>query len=242
MRRAAQPDSDDESLHGSDSDDSDDDGDGADGIAPIFTARMHRDSLKAAKNPPATFTRWVTPPAPPAPQPFLATGIRVRRPDAPPDPRGTTFTHWVTPPPPPPPKSFLERVIRVVRRSPSPPPAPVPRGPPAPVTAQERRTKPVGKRVSLEQRLHKRERDRRIRREHREDRRVKSGSALKGITQLRVRSTTALRLELRVEDYPLPVASSGWMGKRQVEPELREYTLDEARVIDSEFEVYEWDG
>ncbi|KAJ7040202.1 hypothetical protein C8F04DRAFT_1253960 [Mycena alexandri] len=253
VRRAAQPESDDESLRGSESDSEDSGSDYSDSdaesgpAAPIFTARMHRASAKAVPRtssaPPATFTRWVTPPAAPAPRPFLATGIRVRRPGAPIDPRGPTFTHWVNPAPPPPPRSFVERVIRVVRPSPSPPsPRAPPRGAPAAVTTRDHRNKPARARVTREQRLKKRSRDRRVRREHREERRVKSGSALKGITQLRVRLATALRLELNVDEYPLPVASSGWMGKRQFEPERREYTLEEARAIDDEFVVYEWDG
>ncbi|KAJ7016988.1 hypothetical protein C8F04DRAFT_1280277 [Mycena alexandri] len=97
---------------------------------------------------------------------------------------------------------------------------------------REHQHKPSRKRVTPEQRVKKRQRDRCVRREHREERRLKSGSALKGITQLHVRSSRALRLELNIEEYPLPVESSGRMGKRQVEPQRREYTLDEARAIE----------
>ncbi|KAJ7016987.1 hypothetical protein C8F04DRAFT_1280276 [Mycena alexandri] len=109
VRRAAYPDSDTESLRGSDSDsdDEDDDLSGSDRAAPSFTRALPKAAQHRHSAAPATFTRWVTPPAPPAPKPFLATGIRVRRPDAPPDPRGATFTHWVTPHPPPPRPSFL---------------------------------------------------------------------------------------------------------------------------------------
>ncbi|KAJ7858434.1 hypothetical protein B0H13DRAFT_2356491 [Mycena leptocephala] len=78
VRRAEDPDSDSESLAGSE--DSDDTADESSG--PIFTETMHRTSAAAASNtrappPSPTFTHWITPRVPPPPKPFLATATGI---------------------------------------------------------------------------------------------------------------------------------------------------------------------
>jgi hypothetical protein len=145
-----------------------------------------------------------------------------------PDPRPPTFTHWITPPAPPAPKPFLATGIRC---------APTQR---ANTTLGEIHHKPSRTEVEECQRLKKRTRDRRVRLQHREERRLKVGSRLKGVTHLCVRQSVPARLELNIEDYSLPVASSGWMGVRQDEPDAREYGLDE--FTGGDFTIYDWNG
>ncbi|KAJ7800271.1 hypothetical protein B0H13DRAFT_2390515 [Mycena leptocephala] len=198
VRRAEVPESDTESLDDSDSEDD----------TPSTS--------NAPNGPiPRVYQFWVKPPAPPAPKPFLATGIRVARPGAPPDPRPPTFTHWITPPAPPAPKPFLATGIRC---------APAQR---AKITPREIRQKPSRAEVEERQRLKKRAHDRRVRSQHREERRLEAGSRLKGVTH--------------PAHYALPVASSGWMGIRQDEPDAREYGLDEF-PDGSDFVKYNWNG
>ncbi|KAJ6487276.1 hypothetical protein C8R47DRAFT_1072325 [Mycena vitilis] len=210
VRRAEARASDDEgSLTGSE--DSDEDH----GRSSAYT----RQDASTSAAQPTDFQRWVTPPAPPAPKPFLAKGIRCARPNAPLDLRPPTFTHWIVPPAPPAPRPYLANVIRCA-----------PPSRPLRTEAQER------------QRLKKRKRDRQVRLQHREELRVKAGRRLKGVAHLRVRQSLPVRLKLNLEEYDLPVASSGWMGRRQDEPDQRAYGLEELTEGDDPFDVYQWNG
>ncbi|KAJ7719180.1 hypothetical protein DFH07DRAFT_973014 [Mycena maculata] len=238
VRRADLPDSDTESLEGSDDEGDDDEGPKPPGT--IFTASMMRASCKAA-----TFIRWVTPPAP-----YLEKVIHVARPGVPSDPRPTTFTRWVTPPAPPAPTPYLERVICVPR--PGAPPAPPNLAPdavpfihanqPATPNASHRSHKRTRAEVVEARWLKKRGRDREVQCEHREDRRVRTGTRLKGITLRRINKTKPVQLELDFANYPLPVAKSGWMGARQLEPDARAYDLDELLLRHPDMKVYDWQG
>ncbi|KAJ7473238.1 hypothetical protein FB451DRAFT_1174894 [Mycena latifolia] len=69
-----------------------------------------------------------------------------------------------------------------------------------------------------------------------------AGRRLKGVSPLRVRQARPLELQLNVEGFRPLVAASGWMGIRQLEPEPREYDLEEALATDPEMRVYNWQG
>jgi hypothetical protein len=133
----------------------------------------------------------------------------------------------VTPPVPPPPKRFLATVIRCA---------------PVKTTAAERRSKPTRAEIDQRQREKKRARDRRVRAQHREERRVASGSRLKQISHLRVRQSNPIHLGGSLEEYRLPVASSGWMGIRQDEPRVGEIDVDELQAKDPEMTLLDWRG
>jgi hypothetical protein len=107
----------------------------------------------------------------------------------------------------------------------------------------ERHQKPARSEAEEHQCQKKHVRDHCVRLEHCEQRRLKVGKRLKGITQLCICQLIPVHIELNVEDYPLPVASSGWMGHRQDEPpDPRAYRLDELQETDPEFTVYNWNG
>ncbi|KAJ7159893.1 hypothetical protein C8R43DRAFT_947977 [Mycena crocata] len=86
--------------------------------------------------------------------------------------------------------------------------------------------------VQERQRIKKRARARNARSQHRETKCIRSGSALKGITKLRVRRSVPMQLELNLDEYPLPVDTSGWTGVRAKEPDRRAYTLAEFSALD----------
>lgn len=90
---------------------------------------------------------------------------------------------------------------------------------------------------------------RRARHEKREIMRADApeAKAPKAVTRVRRRQTTPLSLpDLHFSKIPLPVASTGWMGLRNppelpLEPEIRVYTLAEARAIPG-MQYVDWNG
>lgn len=117
-------------------------------------------------------------------------------------------------------------------------PAPTPPLPPTPAAPLDKNPK-----------KHKTEKHRRARREKREAMRADAPEAKppKAVVRVRARQTSPLSLpQLHFSQMPLPVASTGWMGLRAppelpFEPEVREYTLAEARAIPG-MQYIDWDG
>ncbi|KAJ7021124.1 hypothetical protein C8F04DRAFT_1195806 [Mycena alexandri] len=73
--------------------------------------------------------------------------------------------------------------------------------------------------------------------------RAKASSRLKGITRQRVRQApAALQLDISIDDLAAPVATSGWQGVRQEEPDAAHYDLEEMRRRRPDMRVFDWDG
>ncbi|KAJ7823927.1 hypothetical protein B0H13DRAFT_2305803 [Mycena leptocephala] len=134
-------------------------------------------------------------------------------------------------------------IIAAARRRWTPPPPPPPPPPPAPTMPSASSTTPLTSTEQVEaRRLHKKEKKSRL---HRKSRNVKretlreaaGGSKTpKAVVLKHIRQTSPIPLEFRINSDSMPVASSGWMGLRDPEPqgfipEDREYSFEEARAI-----------
>ncbi|KAJ7448727.1 hypothetical protein FB451DRAFT_1187544 [Mycena latifolia] len=152
--------------------------------------------------------------------------------EAPALPTDVTYTRWVYPLAPPKPKPERISIIRCARPGAPPDPQPStysywrqPPTPPCPAPYQERfiRIPRLPPPVTTSE--------------------IRSKPAgLKAIAARRVRQSEPVVLELDWTDYPLLIASSGWMGLRQDEPDTQAYNLDELLAEDPEFELYDWNG
>ncbi|KAJ7806508.1 hypothetical protein B0H13DRAFT_1929590 [Mycena leptocephala] len=110
------------------------------------------------------------------------------------------------------------------------------------MTPAQHRLKPTRAEIVDRQRVKKRARDRRIRAQTREEQRISSGSRLKKVSQTRLRQSKPIVLGSSLEEYRLPVASSGWMGVRQDEPKAGEVDIDELIATDPEMHLLDWQG
>lgn len=102
----------------------------------------------------------------------------------------------------------------------------------------------------LAQNAKKKNLHRKSRKAKREAMREKPGvaKAPKAIVLARVRATSPIAVDFRIQSPSVPVASSGWMGLRDpepqplaFEPESREYSLEEAKAIPG-MTVMDWQG